>query len=107
MFVLKSAAKEQLDNHFNGKNLEPIRIYLASGCGGPRLALALDEQKSGDQIIEVDGYSFLMDEPLFEQARPVTVDFDQQMGFAVQSNMKFPENTGGGCSSCGCGGSCG
>lgn len=106
MFVLKPAAKQQLDQHFNGKNAESIRIYLASGCGGPRLGLALDEQKDGDQIFDVDGYSFLMEEALFEQAKPVSVDFDQHMGFAIQSSMKFPE-TAGGCSSCGCGGSCG
>jgi Fe-S cluster assembly iron-binding protein IscA len=106
MFMLKPAAKQQLDHHFNGKDTEPIRIYLTSGCGGPRLGLALDENKPGDQVFEVDGYSFLMEEALFEQARPVTVDFDQHMGFAIQSNIKLPENTGGGCSSCGCGGSC-
>jgi Fe-S cluster assembly iron-binding protein IscA len=106
MFDLKPAAKLQLDSHFNGKEAEPIRIYLASGCGGARLGLALDEKKPGDQVFEVEGYSFLMEEALFEEAKPVTVDFDQQMGFAVQSSMKFPEG-GGGCSSCGCGGSCG
>ncbi len=105
MFTLQSSAKEQLDEHFKGKNTEPIRVYLASGCGGPRLELALDEKKDGDQVFEVDGYSFLMEAPLFEQAKPVTVLFDENTGFTVQSSMVFPE--GGGCSSCGCGGSCG
>ncbi|GAB6111110.1 IscA/HesB family protein [Desulfomicrobium escambiense] len=104
MFILQPAAKEQLDQHFNGKDKEPIRIYLASGCGGPRLGLALDEHKTGDQVFEIDGYSFLMEEALFEQAKPVTVLFDQNTGFSVESSMVFPE--GGGCSSCGCGGSC-
>lgn len=105
MLTLNVSAKEQLDAHFSGKTKEPIRIYLASGCGGPRLGLALDEQKDGDQVFEVDGYSFLMEESLFEQAKPVTVDFDQNVGFAIRSSMKFPENAGG-CSSCSCGGSC-
>lgn len=105
MLILNPAAKEQLDMHFNGKDKEPIRIYLASGCGGPRLGLALDEQKDGDQVFDVDGYSFLMEAALFEQASPVTINFDQHMGFDIQSSMKFPENSGG-CSSCGCGGSC-
>ena len=104
MFILQPAAKEQLDQHFNGKDKEPIRIYLASGCGGPRLGLALDEHKTGDQVFEIDGYSFLMEEALFEQAKPVTGLFDQNTGFSVESSMVFPE--GGGCSSCGCGGSC-
>ncbi|HCU68001.1 MAG TPA: adhesin [Desulfomicrobium sp.] len=105
MFNIQPTAKEQLDEHFKGKDKEPIRIYLASGCGGPRLGLALDEHKNGDQVFEIDGYSFLMEEALFEQAKPVTVLFDQNTGFSVESSMVFPE--GGGCSSCGCGGSCG
>jgi Fe-S cluster assembly iron-binding protein IscA len=105
MITLQPAAKEQLDAHFTGKDKEPIRIYLASGCGGARLGLALDERKDGDQVLEAGGYSFLMEEGLFEQAKPVSVLFDENMGFTVESSMVFPE--GGGCSSCGCGGSCG
>ena len=54
MFTLQPAAKAQLDEHFGGKDKEPIRIYLASGCGGPRLGLALDEKKDNDQIFDVD-----------------------------------------------------
>lgn len=105
MFTLQPAAKEQLDAHFNGKDKESIRIYLASGCSGARLGLALDDRKDGDQEFEAEGYSFLMEKALFEQAKPVTVLFDPSMGFTVESSMVFPE--GGGCSSCGCGGSCG
>ena len=106
MFILQPAAKEQLDVHFGGKDKEPIRIYLASGCGGPRLGLALDEKKDGDQVFDVDGYSFLVESTLFEQAKPMSVGFDSNMGFSVDSSMVFPQS-GGGCSSCGCGGSCG
>lgn len=107
MFELNPAAKEQLDTHFNGKDKEPIRIYLASGCGGTRLGLALDEKKDSDQVFDVDGYTFLVETALFEEAKPMTVTFDPNMGFAVSSSMVFPESGGGGCSSCGCGGSCG
>ena len=106
MFTLQSAAKAQLDEHFGSKDKEPIRIYLASGCGGARLGLALDEQKDNDQVFDVEGYSFLMESALFEEAKPVSVAFDASMGFTVESSMKFPEAQGG-CSSCGCGGSCG
>ena len=52
MFELRPAAKEQLDIHFTDKDKEPIRIYLASGCGGQRLSLALDERKDDDQVFE-------------------------------------------------------
>ena len=46
-----------------------------------------------------------MESDLFEQAKPVTVTFDADRGFGVESKMKFAE--GGGCGSCGCSGSCG
>ncbi len=103
MFSLTPAAQRQLDLHFDGKTKEPIRVYLAAGCGGPRLALALDDAKPGDATFEQGGYSFLMEQGLFDAAKPVEVDFNDQWGFVVQSNLKLPQ--GGGCSSCG--GSCG
>jgi len=31
MFELTKAAKEQLDMHFSGKEVSPIRVYLAAG----------------------------------------------------------------------------
>lgn len=31
MFALSKAAKEQLDMHFAGKDVSPIRVYLAAG----------------------------------------------------------------------------
>ncbi|HCF05217.1 MAG: HesB-like protein [Desulfomicrobiaceae bacterium] len=103
MFSLSSAAQRQLDQHFEGKDKEPIRVYLAAGCGGPRLGLALDEPKAGDATFEQGGYSFVMEQGLFDAAKPVEIDFNEQWGFVVKSSMQFPE--GGGCSSCG--GGCG
>ena len=95
MFILNPVAKAQLDEHFGGKDKEPIRIYLASGCGGPRLGLALDDKKAEDQVFEVDGYSFLVEGALFEQAKPMEVLVDQNTGFTVASSMVFPEGGGG------------
>ena len=31
MFELTKAAKEQLDMHFTGKDVSPIRVYMAAG----------------------------------------------------------------------------
>ena len=39
-------AQEQVRLYFEGKEIVPIRIFLNSaGCGGPSLAMALDEKK--------------------------------------------------------------
>ena len=38
--------QEQVKMYFEGKEIEPIRIFLnTAGCGGPSLAMALDEKK--------------------------------------------------------------
>ncbi len=96
MITLTAAAKEQIDNHFKGKTVSPIRIYVAQGCGGPRFALALDEPADGDEVMEDGGYKFVMEKELLKQAAPVTVDMSP-MGFVVRSDMELG---GGGCSGC-------
>jgi Fe-S cluster assembly iron-binding protein IscA len=103
MLTLTPAAQRQLDLHFEGKPKETIRVYLAAGCGGPRLALALDDAKSGDVTLDAGGYSFLMEQGLYDAAKPVEIDFSDAWGFVVNSSMAMP--AGGGCSSCG--GGCG
>jgi Fe-S cluster assembly iron-binding protein IscA len=98
MFEVSKAAKEQLDMHFEGKEASPIRVYLAGGCGGPRLALALDDQKDTDVVYEVDGHTFLVEKTLMGEAKTMLVEFHPYMGFNVKSELKI-QNTGG-CSSC-------
>lgn len=61
--------------------------------------LALDEQRDGDEAFEVNGFNFVVDKELFEQAKPLTVDMTY-MGFQVHSNLQLG---GGGCSSGSCG----
>jgi Fe-S cluster assembly iron-binding protein IscA len=99
MIEVTPAAVQQLDEYFAGKDKEPIRIYLANGCGGPRLALALDEERDQDEVMEAEGFSFMMDKELYDQAKPLTLDFNQ-MGFDVKSRLELPDASGG-CSSCG------
>ncbi|MGE4558401.1 MAG: IscA/HesB family protein [Desulfovibrionaceae bacterium] len=98
MIEVTPTAVEQLTEYFSGKDREPIRIYLANGCGGPKLALALDEARDEDEIMEAQGFSFMMDKELYDQAKPLTLDFNQ-MGFDVKSSLELPSSSGG-CSSC-------
>ena len=106
MFALTDMARDELDAFFEGKDKSPIRVYLApGGCGGPRLALALDAPNDQDKVFDDNGYSFCVNTELFDAAKSITVDFSD-MGFAVQSELELG---GGGCSpSCcsGCGGGC-
>jgi hypothetical protein len=51
--------------------------------------------------METDGFTFVMDKQLHEQAQPVTLDFTYA-GFDLKSNLQLG---GGGCgSTCGAGG---
>ncbi len=59
--------------------------------------MALDEPKESDETFDTDGYLFVVDKELFQQAGSMKVDMTY-MGFTVQSSLEL----GGG----GCGGSC-
>ena len=65
--------------------------------------MALDEPNDRDQEFEIDGYKYIVEKDFLERAKPIKVDF-QMYGFKLESNMEL--GAGGGCSSCGSGGSC-
>ena len=103
MLEMTTDAKAAFDGYFADKTKETIRIYVAGGCSGPQLALALDAKKDEDEVLDVNGYEFVVEKALYEEAKPITIDANP-MGFAITSAMKFPEGQGGGsCGSC-CGG---
>jgi Fe-S cluster assembly iron-binding protein IscA len=61
--------------------------------------MALDEPKDNDEIMSNNGITFLMEKQLFEQVRPVTVDFVESAygsGFSIASSLA----KGGTCGSC-------
>lgn len=108
MVELTDAARSELDGYFADKEKSPIRIYLTSGgCSGPRLALALDEAGEADATFPCDGYEFIVDKALAEEAGKMTVDMTY-MGFQIASGLNLPQG-GCSCGSSGCGsdsGSC-
>ncbi len=105
MFEISETAKQQVADYFQGKEIEPIRVFLnQGGCSGPSLALALDELKENDNSFEIDGFTFVIDKTLMEQAQPVRVDF-LGTGFKIDSSLKL--EGAGGCSGCSCGSACG
>lgn len=104
MFEISEIAKQQIADYFKDKEIVPLRIFLnQGGCGGPSLALALDEVTETDTSFEIDGITYVVDSTLMEQAKPIKIDF-MGMGFNISSSLKLG---GGGCSGCSCGSSCG
>ncbi len=101
MINVTKPAQEQVKLYFEGKEITPIRIFLNSaGCGGPSLAMALDEKKETDAVFTFDDVEYIMDKDLLEKAGPVDVDFEG-MGFRLESSLEPPA----GCTGCG-GGTC-
>jgi len=101
MFNVTESAARAVAEFFKTTDIKPIRIFLTQGCGGQQLAMALDEVKTADAVHEVNGFQFVMDQALLDQAQPVEIDY-VNMGFRISSSLEL----GGGCQSCGTAGSC-
>lgn len=101
MFTVTENAQQKIAEHFLDKAVMPIRIFLnQGGCGGPQMAMALDEKKETDSIFKFAGVEYLVDTTFFEEAKPIAVDFIET-GFKVTSRLELT-----GCSSCSTEGSC-
>lgn len=65
--------------------------------------MALDEPRENDEVFNEDGIEFLINKELFDQAKPIMIDFFQSPlggGFTVQSALSKSKE--GGCGSCSC-----
>ncbi|MBU1171486.1 MAG: IscA/HesB family protein [Proteobacteria bacterium] len=102
MFNVSEKAQEQIKIYFKGKELMPVRVFLhKGGCGGPQIAMALDEKKESDTIFTIEDIEYLVDSEFLKEAQPIGVDFIES-GFKVTSRLELSS----GCSSCGTEGSC-
>ncbi len=64
--------------------------------------MSLDEAKETDKVFKEDGITFVIDEQLFEQVKPVSIDFtttDRGSGFSITSGLSGG-SCGGSCSGC-------
>jgi Fe-S cluster assembly iron-binding protein IscA len=102
MITVSKTAQEQVKAYFEGKEVQPVRIFLNNGgCGGPSLAMALDEKQAEDVVFTQGDVAYIMEKTLFEKAKPVRVDY-AGMGFNLSSSLELSS----GCGSCGSKGSC-
>ena len=63
--------------------------------------MALDEPREADEVFEEQGITFLMEKELFDQVKPVNVDFiesDRGSGFKVSSSVDASSACGTSCS---------
>ncbi|MDH3357294.1 MAG: IscA/HesB family protein [Desulfobacteraceae bacterium] len=103
MLKVTKKAIDKIAEYLQDREIKPIRIFLNSGgCGGPGLAMTLDEPKDKDTVFDIDGFQFIVDEDFLGEAAPIKVDFSH-FGFQIDCAMEFQD----GCSSCGTTSACG
>ena len=118
MFTITDAAAEKALEVLTkeGKADWGLRIFVAGGsCCGPSYGMDLDEKaKDDDEVTELNGLKVFTDKETFGKLEGMTMDFvddGQQQGFVIQGGEApscGPDaGGGGGCSSGGCGSSCG
>ena len=66
--------------------------------------MALDEPKETDDVIEIDGFKYVVDKEFIKDAAPIKVDF-KEIGFSITSSIELQPQSG--CSSCGTSDTCG
>jgi Fe-S cluster assembly iron-binding protein IscA len=65
--------------------------------------MSLDEAKEEDKVFEEGGVTYVINEQLFDLAKPINIDFvttPRGSGFSINSNVSGGGGCGGGC----CGG---
>jgi Fe-S cluster assembly iron-binding protein IscA len=102
MIMLTETARQELEAYFSEKEKTPLRVFIASGCQGPRLALALDDPTEDDEQVKDGSLVLCIAKDLYALTGKITVDMNP-MGFVVNSENPLSSfmETGGGCSSCG------
>jgi len=68
-----------------------VRITLDDTAGGNVLGLVLDDAVGdGDAVFAIHGVTFLVDQGLYEKARPIDIDFIEYTpgaGFKITSSL--------------------
>jgi iron-sulfur cluster assembly protein len=101
MLTLTDAAKNRVKDLVSDETGSQLRIFVqGGGCSGFQYGLAFDEPRDGDDTIEMEGFSILVDKWSKPYLDDVTVDFVDSL---TGAGFKFenPNATG----SCGCGSS--
>jgi len=65
------------------------------------LGMALDEPRENDEVFDSDGITYVIDKGLFDQVKPIKVDFVDSAfgsGFSIQSNLAMGASCGSSCS---------
>lgn len=91
-------ATQLIDEYFQNRKKQPIRIFVnLGGCGIRTFGIILEPPGIHDQIFEIDGYTYVINKTLLKLVQPVLVDSDG-FGFRMSGRGIAPSQS---CGSCG------
>jgi iron-sulfur cluster assembly protein len=92
MLEVTDKAVDFLMNMMEKMEIKPkVRLSRAETCEGDGLELVLDEPHDDDEVIVIQGITFLVARDLYEKAKPILIDFVEYTpgaGFKITSNLK-------------------
>lgn len=81
MITVTEKAQEKIGNYFKDKPKAPVRIQVAEGCcGGPYLAIVLDEIRQDDTRYEAEGLTYVISKDLADHLGRISIDFLEKDG---------------------------
>lgn len=101
MLVITEAARNRVKDLINEETGPTLRVFVqGGGCSGFQYGLAFDEKRDGDETIDMEDFSILVDKWSRAYLDGVTVDY---VDGVMESGFKFENPNASG--SCGCGSS--
>lgn len=92
MFEVTEKASEMAKKFLEAREgPKSIRVYRDEGdWKGPHLVMAFDQPKESDQIFEDKGLTFIVDKELFNDIKPLKIDYIESVlgaGFIFESEF--------------------
>lgn len=99
MLVMTEAAKSRIQESITEETGARLRVFVqGGGCSGFEYGLAFDDERDGDEVIEMDGFTLLVDRWSRAYLDGVTVDWVESV---MEEGFRFDNPNASG--SCGCG----
>ena len=87
-----------LKDFFKDKEIKPVRIFVKlGGCGIRSFGVAVEKPKKNDEVISVDGFTFIIEKGLWDKVKPIKVDADK-IFFRISGKGIQPNSGCGTCS---------
>lgn len=100
MIEISLNAQKELDAFFLNQEKKPIRLYLAPGEQSSRLEFILDTPINGDEIINVQNYTFCINAELLKKCGGIFIDVIDDT-FVATPRIPFPKRSSS-CSASSC-----